>query len=146
MAVMTIVSLSNFWGFSIAGISVIVGIAFFFINRFLEKNASSDDGLNVKAIGTNLKNKSIWFWIVSPTIINIVCFILATLFLTEFIEHVKDRTEFIVSLDMLFLLVLQLAILALGEEIAWRGFFQKQLSKWLPIFPTLIITWSFDRR
>ncbi len=140
MVVMTIVSFSNFWGFSIAGISVFVGIAFFFINRVLEKSASSDNGLNVKAIGTNLKGKPIWFWIALPLIINAVCFTLATLFLPEFIEHIYNRTEFMVSLDKLLLLVLQLAILALGEEIAWRGFFQKQLSKWLPIIPTLILT------
>ncbi|WP_157087746.1 hypothetical protein [Oceanobacillus damuensis] len=37
MVVMTIVSLSKFWGINIAGLSVIVGIAFFFINRALEK-------------------------------------------------------------------------------------------------------------
>lgn len=140
MVVMTIVSFSNFWGFGIAGISVIFGIAFFFINRALEKSATSDNGLNVKAIGTNLKDKSIWFWIVLPLVMNVVCFILATLFLPEFIEHIYDRTEFMVSLDKLLLPVLQLAILALGEEIAWRGFFQKQLSKWLPIIPTLLLT------
>ncbi|TQR19453.1 CPBP family intramembrane glutamic endopeptidase [Psychrobacillus vulpis] len=140
MLVMTIVSVSNFLGFSIAGISVIVGIVFFFINRVLEKNTSSDTGLNVKAIGINLKDKSILFWIGLPLVINIVCFILATLFLPEFIEHIYLRTEFMVSLDKILLLVLQLAILALGEEIAWRGFFQRQLSKWLPIIPTLILT------
>jgi len=140
MVVMTIVSFSNFFGFNIAGLSVIVGIAFFFINRFLEKNVSSDNGLNVKAIGTNLKDKSIWFWIVLPLIINVICFALATLFLPEFIEHIYNRTEFMVSLDKILLLVLQLSIFAVGEEIAWRGFFQRQLSKWLPIIPTLILT------
>ncbi|ATP40779.1 hypothetical protein CSE16_12365 [Solibacillus sp. R5-41] len=140
MVVMTIVSVSNFWGFGIAGISVIVGITFYFINRVLEKNTSSHNGLNVKAIGTSLKDKSILFWIVLPSIINIVCFILATLLLPEFIEHIYHRTESMVSLDKLLLLVLQVAILALGEEIAWRGFFQKLISKWLPIIPTLILT------
>jgi membrane protease YdiL (CAAX protease family) len=140
MVIMTIVSFSNFLGFNVAGISVIVGIIFFLINRVLEKNVSSDSGLNVKAIGINLKDKSIWFWVALPLIMNLVCFTLAALFLPEFIEHIYGRTEFMVSLDKLLILVLQLAILALGEEIAWRGFFQKQLSKWLPIIPTLILT------
>lgn len=143
MIMMTIASLSNLWGFSIAGISIIVGIAFFFINKVLGKNAPSDNVLNVKAIGANLKDKSIWFWIALPLTINIGCFILAILFLPEFIEHIHDRTEVMVSLDNLLLLALQLAVLALGEEIAWRGFFQKQLSKWLPIIPTLILTSLF---
>ena len=30
--------------------------------------------------------------------------------------------------------------LALGEEIAWRAFFQKRLNKVLPIIPTLLIS------
>ncbi|WP_431028377.1 lysostaphin resistance A-like protein [Lysinibacillus sp. LZ02] len=140
IVVMTIVSFSNFFGFNIAGLTVIVGITFFFINRFSKKNVTSDNALNVKAIGTNLKDKSICFWIFSPMIMNIICFTLATLFLPEFIEHIYNRTEFVVSLDKILLLVLQLAIFAVGEEIAWRGFFQKQLSKWFPIFPTLILT------
>ncbi|MBN3555795.1 CPBP family intramembrane metalloprotease [Fictibacillus nanhaiensis] len=38
------------------------------------------------------------------------------------------------------MLVLQLAVLALGEEIAWRAFFQNQLSKYIPIIPTIILT------
>lgn len=71
MVAMAIVSISNLWGYSIAGISIIVGIAFF---------------------------------------------------LPDFIEHIYGRMEFMVSLDKLLLLILQLAILALGEEIAWRGF------------------------
>lgn len=84
MVVMTIVSFSNYWGFSISGISVIVGIAFFFINRVLEKDVASDNGLNMRAIGTNLKEKSIGFWIILPLIVNVVSFIVATLFLPEF--------------------------------------------------------------
>ncbi|MFF5996905.1 type II CAAX endopeptidase family protein [Lysinibacillus sp. KU-BSD001] len=140
IVVMAIVSFSNFFGVNIAGLSVIVGIAFFFINRFSKRNITSDDSLNVKAIGTNLKDKSIWFWIFSPTIMNVICFTLATMFLPEFIEHIYNRTEFVISLDKIFLLVLQLAIFAIGEEIAWRGFFQKQLSGLLPIIPTLILT------
>lgn len=140
MFVMTAVSFTNFLGFSIAGISIIIGIAFFFINSKLEKNVSADTGLNAKAIGTSLKNKTIYFWIVLPLILNVVCIVLAKLILPEYIEHLYGRTEFVVSLDKIMFLVLQLAILALGEEIAWRAFFQKQLSKALPIIPTLIVT------
>ncbi|WP_067729844.1 hypothetical protein [Oceanobacillus damuensis] len=94
----------------------------------------------MEVIGANLKEKSIWIWVVLPLIMNVVCFVLSTLFLPEFIENIYDRIESMISLKTLLLLVLQLAILALGEEIAWRGFFQKQLSKLLPIIPTC--TWN----
>lgn len=137
---MTVVSFGNFFGFSIAGISVIIGIVFFFINSRLEKNVSANTGLNAKAIGTSLQDKKIYFWIVLPLILNVVCIMLAKLILPEYIEHLSGRTGFVVSLDKIVFLAFQLAILALGEEIAWRAFFQKQLGKALPIIPTLIVT------
>lgn len=140
MVVMTVISFSNLFGFNIAGLSVIVGIAFFFIHRVRGKNVSTDDGLNVKAIGTDLKNKSIWLLIAFPFIVNVICFTLAAMFLPEFIEHIFNRTEFVISFDKILLLVFQLAIFAVGEEIAWRAFFQKQLNEYLPITPTLILT------
>ncbi len=140
MLVMAVVSFSNFFGYNVAGISVIIGILFFFIKRMLERKTASENTLNIRTIGANLKDKSVWFWITLPLIMNILCIALATLFLPEFIDHIYGRTEIVVSANMLMLLILQLAIAALGEEIAWRGFFQKQLSKWLPIIPTLILT------
>ena len=77
MFIMTAVSFANFIGLSIAGISIIIGIAFFFINSKLEKNVYADTGLNAKAIGTSLKNKTIYFWIALPLILNLVCIVLA---------------------------------------------------------------------
>ena len=138
--VMAIISFSNFFGYPLAGLSIIIGVLFFFIKSILERNIASENTLNTRAIGEILKEKSIWFWIFLPLIMNIICFALATLFLPDFIDHIYGRTEMIVSVNMVVLLILQLAIFALGEEIAWRGFFQKQLSKWLPIIPTLILT------
>ncbi|MFP5304059.1 CPBP family intramembrane glutamic endopeptidase, partial [Cobetia sp. SIMBA_158] len=37
-------------------------------------------------------------------------------------------------------LIVQLALYAYGEEVAWRGFFQRNLLKVLPVGPTIIIT------
>ena len=53
--------------------------------------------------------------------------------------HLKGRTGFL-SFDALVVLVVQLMISALGEEIAWRAFFQKQTSKMIPFIPSLIIS------
>lgn len=140
MIAMTAVSFGSLFGISIAGISVIIGIVFFFIISRLEKYDSADTGLNAKAIGTSLQDKTIYLWIVLPLILNVVCIMLAKLILPEYIEHLSGRTGFVVSLDKIVFLAFQLAILALGEEIAWRAFFQKQLGKALPIIPTLIVT------
>ena len=132
MLIMAIVSFSNFFGYSLAGISIIIGVVFFFI--------ASENTLNMRTISKHLKDKSIWFWIALPLLMNILCFALAILFLPEFIDHLHSRTEIVVSANKVALLILQLAMMALGEEIAWRGFFQKQLSNWLPIIPTLLLT------
>ena len=138
LILMTIVSFSNLVGLNIAGLSIIVGITFFFIYREFDKKDS--DGLEIKAIRTYVKQKTIWFWIALPLVMNIICFTLAAVFLQEFIDHIHSRTQFVISFDKLLLLVLQLAVLALGEEIAWRAFFQQQLSKYIPIIPTIILT------
>ena len=140
MLIMAIASFSNFFGYSLAGISIVIGVVFFFVKRSSERNIASENALNRNAIGKHLKDQSIWFWITLPLIMNIICFALATLFLPAFIDHILSRTEIVVSANMVALLILQLAFLALCEEIAWRGFFQKQLSKWLPTIPTLLLT------
>ena len=41
----------------------------------------------------------------------------------SFGEHVLGRTDGMLSFENIALLVLQVVILAMGEEIAWRGFF-----------------------
>lgn len=140
MIIMGIVSFSNLFGLNIAGISVFIGIIFFFINKFLEKQSFRDSGLDIKAIRTNFKDRKIWFWVVLPLIMDAACIAISKLFLPEYTEHVLARTEIIVSFDKVILLVFQLAILALGEEIGWRAFFQNQLSKALPIIPVLLIS------
>lgn len=140
MLIMAIVSFSNFFGYSLAGISIVIGVVFFFVTRSSERNIASENTLNRRAIGKHLKDQSIWFWITLPLIMNIICFALSIWFLPEFIDHIYSRTEIVVSVNTVMLLILQLAFLALSEEIAWRGFFQKQLSERLPIIPTLLLT------
>ncbi len=140
MFAMAIVSFSNLFGIKIAGISVIIGVVSFFINKAFQKQSFKDSGFDVKAIRTDLKDRKIWLWIALPLIMNLVCFVISKLFLPEYMKHVLARTEIFVSFESVILLVLQLAILALGEEIAWRAFFQNQLSKILQIIPTLLIS------
>lgn len=140
MIIMVIISFSNLLGFNIAGISVLIGVTFFFINKALEKQSFEDSGLNIRAVGANLKDKKIWIWIMLPLIMDAVSIGISKLFLPEYIEHVLARTEAFVTFDNALLLIFQLIVLALGEEIAWRAFFQNQLNKTLPITPVLLIT------
>jgi membrane protease YdiL (CAAX protease family) len=140
MIVMAVISFTNLFGISAAGISVCLGVVFFFVNRALERQAFADSGLDFKAIGTDLRNKSIWYWIAMPLMMDILSITLAALFLPGYIDHVLARTAVFVSFDKPALLIVQLAVLALGEEIAWRAFFQQRLQKVLPIAPVLFIS------
>ena len=140
MMIMTVISFSNLFGLNIAGVSVIIGIIIFFINNAYEKVPSKDSGLDIKSIGSNLKEKSIWFWLLLPLIMDAISITIGKLFVPEYIEHVLARTDIFISFDKMIIMILQLAILALGEEIAWRAFFQKQLNKRFSIVPTFLIS------
>lgn len=140
MIIMTVVSFSNLFGLKIAGASVIIGVIFFFVNKVYEKQPFQGSGLDIKAIRSNFKDKGIWFWVILPLIMNAVSITISKLFLPEYIGHVLARTETFLSFDKVILMVFQLAVLALGEEIAWRAFFQKQLNKAFSIIPVLLIS------
>lgn len=140
MIIMVILSFSNLIGLKIAGISVLIGVVFFFVNKNMEKQSDKDSGLDINSIKTNFKDTSIWVWVALPLIMDVVSITIAKLFLPEYIEHVLARTEIFVSFDKVVIMVLQLTVLALGEEIAWRAFFQKQLNNVFPIMYTLLIS------
>jgi len=137
---MAVISLTQLFGLSIAGVSVLIGILFFFIDKVISKTPSSESGLHIKAIGSNLKEKKIWVWILLPTVLNAVSIALSLLVLPEYIDHVLGRTEIFLSFDNILLLLVQLIVLAVGEEIAWRAYFQKQINRYVAIIPSLLIT------
>lgn len=140
MLVMAITSFGNLLGINIAGISVCIGVVFFFVNKRIQNQSFEGCGFDIKAISSNLKEKRIYFWMAMPLIMDIVSITIGKLFIPEYIEHVLTRTEIFISFDKIILLIIQLLVLALGEEIAWRAFFQNQLQKMLPIAWSLIIT------
>lgn len=143
MIAMGLVSFTNLLGISAAGISVFIGVIFFFVNKAINKEPDAGSGLDFSAIKTNLKDKSIWFWLAMPLVMDAVSITIGKLFIPEYIEHVISRALPFISVDKVILLLVQLVVLALGEEIAWRAFFQKQFNKVLPIIPVLIISSIF---
>ena len=55
------------------------------------------------------------------------------------IEHVKGRVSFL-DPSKIGALFIELVVLALGEEIAMRGFFQRQTAKHIGTVPAIILT------
>ena len=121
----------------LASVALIIGIVTFFVTR--KTNDDVNEGLHHKTILSSLKNKNIIILILMPLIMNVVCLLIAKLCVPEFIEHLTARTDFL-AFNMIPVLIVELIIAALGEEIAWRAFFQKQMSKVLPFVPSLIIS------
>lgn len=141
MIIMTALSFTNLFGINIAGIAVFVGVISFFINNAVVRPMFSSSGLDFKAIGSNLRDRGIWIWIILPLLMDVVAMILSKFLVPEYTSYIISRAAGFVSFDSSIpFLVVQLAVLALGEEIAWRAFFQKQLVKTLPIAAALAIS------
>lgn len=124
---------------SLSSVTVAIGIIVFFVTCKSEKAEGNGDGLDIKKVPGQLKDKRVLLLIMMPMLMNMICTVLAKLFVPDFIEHLKSRTDFL-ALDRLPILIIELMIAALGEEIAWRAFFQKQLAKVFPFVPALMIS------
>ena len=122
----------------LSGISVIVGIIAYFVTR--KTNNNKNEGLNIKTIFKDFKDhpKAIIYSIL-PFVTCILSTVIANKFLPEFNEHLNNRASFAIS-DDLIKTILMMAVLTLGEEIAWRGFFQKQTTKIIKFVPSLVLT------
>ena len=57
---MAVLSFTNLLGLSISEACIFVGVGFFFIDKAIERQPMSGSGLDMKAIGTNLKDRKLW--------------------------------------------------------------------------------------
>lgn len=140
MFLMAILSFTNLFGLNISSACIFIGVGFFFINKVLEKQLMKDSGLDIKGIGNNLKDRKIWIWLILPIIVDAVCILISKSFLPEYIEFETTRAGAFVPIEISISSAILFFVFALGEEIAWRAFFQNQLSKALPIIPVLLIS------
>lgn len=143
MAIFSLASLFNLSlgekNISLASLTLIIGIPMYFIACRTEKTEGCSDLLDIKAIPHALKDKKVIFLLFMPIVMNVVCNIIAKLILPEFIQHLRMRTDFL-TINNMPLLIIELLIAALGEEIAWRAFFQNQLTKAVPFASALIVS------
>lgn len=140
MIIMVVLSFTNLFGLEIAGGTIFLGVIFFFVNKIIEKQPFEGSGLDMKSILADLKNKKVWMWILLPTIVHAISIIISLLFLPEYIEYETTRAGGFVAIELSAVSIIQFLIFALGEEIAWRAFFQQQLNKAMSIIPVLLIS------
>lgn len=116
----------------IAGISVFVGIAFFFITEMVSKTERT--GLRFNTIPADLKKRGVILWALMPVVICILTGIAGNLiFHEEYKAHILGRAGDILTFDKIALLIVEVVIAGFGEEIAYRGFFFGKTSKIFPV-------------
>lgn len=120
---------------NLTSLTLLIGIVFYFVTRAPEEKET----LSLKTVPMALRDWKTDLLILLPAVMNIICYAFAKMFLPEFLEHLSGRTDFLSSGQIVFLIA-ELVIAALGEEIAWRGFFLNRLSGYLPFPPALLIT------
>lgn len=119
----------------LAGYSVILGVPLFFIAEALAKRPKEQSYLRFKSFGTDIRKPGVIIWVLLPAVTAIASLLLGDLiFKGGFSAHVLGRTDGMLSFENLPMLVFQLFILALGEEIAWRGFFLGSAMRKLPFW------------
>lgn len=123
-----------------AGLAVLVGIAAYFITA--RTNEKKNEGLDIKRFPKQLKDGKLIALILIPSAINIISWYVTDPMIPGYVDHLKDRTDILDPSKMggtMFTLI----VAALGEEIANRAFFQKQLGKITGLIPSLLITSLF---
>lgn len=126
---------------SIAGYSVLIGIALFFIVEAVTKSRDAESGLRFGTVLEDIKKPGVLIWMLLPVVSAIAAFIVGNLiFNGEYVSHVMGRAGAVLSFDKLPLLIGQVVIAAWGEEIAYRGFFVGKGMKIAPFWPCAVVS------
>jgi uncharacterized protein len=136
---MFLMLLTVFFFPKIFGIVSILPLIYFFIENRVRKK--KDVIFKHKEFLKDLKSSWLPF-ITVALILQGFYFLIFTHFSPELLSHVKERTTIITSFDIK--LVLTLMVLAIIEEIVFRGLFQKRLNlKLNPLYSILITSVVF---
>lgn len=121
----------------LAGLVVIIGVVAFFVTR--GTNDSKDEGLDIKTVLSKMKSKKVIILALIPIVIDVMQIVIEKAFFPEILEHTVARIPFEIDPAKVIPIILQLLLLPLGEEIALRAFYQKQMNKLTGFAPALII-------
>ena len=125
----------------IAGYSVFVGIAFFFITEAAAKTPRAESGLRFNTVFEDLKKPGAIVWALLPAFSGILTLIIGDLiFGEEFKAHLMGRAGEILSFDKALLMMVEIIVAAFGEEIAYRGFFLGKGMKICPFWVCAVVS------
>ena len=132
-------SAANLFGISLSWIVFLAGIAFYFLFKQLDKAALTDYGLDIRQAAVYLGQGKMWISLLAPILVNLGLLLLSRLVFPAYWELMSEKNAALLLSDGVILFALQIILVAFGEELAWRGVFQKQLC---PISPALALTAS----
>ena len=139
---MILVTMTQFTkDYKFAGYSVLIGIAAFFIDCFIGKKHVDENGLSFTSLHKDLKKPGVLLWMALPIVTAILSILLGDLFFgNTFHEHILTRAGAMLQYKNIPLFIMQVIILALGEEIAWRGFFVGKTMQKVPFVIIMIVS------
>lgn len=144
LIVMTVLSFANLIRIEIegsllklAGLTVIIGVVAFFVTR--GTNDSKYEGLDIKTALSQMKSKKVIILALIPIVIDVTQIFIEKAFFPEILEHTVARIPFEIDPAKVVPIILQLLLVPLGEEIALRAFYQKQMNKLTGSVPALVI-------
>ena len=116
----------------------ILAIPYIFIEKIVRKQTFAGIGFRIKGMYKDLIKY--WWLILLPIGTGLASLFLSKLIVPDYFAHVIERTQPMLAFDNLFILIPQLLILALAEEICFRGFFQRKLGICINTRVAIIIT------
>lgn len=119
----------------------ILAIPYIFIEKIVRKQTFSEIGFRIKGLYKDLI-KYLWL-VLLPIGTGLAFLFLSKIIVPDYLSHVIERTQPMLTFDKLFLLIPQLFVLALTEEICFRGFLQRKLSICINSKAAVIITSLF---
>lgn len=122
----------------LAGLTVIIGIVAFFVTR--RTNGSKYEGLNIKTFLRQFKNKKVILLMLAPIVFDVATSIAYKSLAPQYFDFLKARLPFDLDSIPIQALLIELLVVPLGEEIALRAFYQKQITKITGFLPALIIS------
>jgi len=125
-------------------IGMLVTIAYLSFERFLRRRQKEEIGFNFKGVPLAIREN--WLFILLVVFVTpLITVVIGKLFVPEYFTHVLNRVAPYVTMESMNKLLLQLLVLAFGEEIVFRAFLQGRLSlfinpEWAIILSSIVFT------
>ena len=136
---MTLLSLLQLFGLAPSWIAFLLGVAMFFVWKIQERASFADCGLAFAPVGAYLSRRAVLLAFLAPIAVQIGLLLLARAFFPAYSDAMALKNSLQFLSNGTILSVLQIIIMTFGEELAWRGFFQRQLGALMPSRAALVL-------